>query len=72
MGTASLVFGLILIGVGLFLIYSGFAVAFQTTGDSDFVVGYFAFSMVLSISAFAIGGLLLRKYDRDKKKEKNS
>ena len=67
MGTASLVFGLGLIGIGLVVAYNGFTAKGFTETD---VLNYFVGSLILSIPAFVLGGLLLRKYDRDKKKEK--
>jgi len=70
MGTASLVFGLIAIGAGLWLsvdmIYS---FGWQTDEQiADSGLGF----LIIVIPLFIVGGLLLRKYDRDKKKEKNS
>ncbi len=66
MGTLSLVFGLILIFVGIIYLYQGlFTGAF---------FGMFVFLLALLISApgivmIVVGAKLIQKYDRDKKKE---
>ena len=71
MGTANLVFGQVLIGKGLVIM---------------FVIGYFCNAnydeypiwviaivfLILCVPFFVVGGLFLRKFDSDKKKEKNS
>ena len=71
MGTSSLVFGIILIIVG-----SGFGVLWLLRAPSYFTEsGLWApivAVLIFTVPMFAIGGFLLRKYDRDKKKEKNS
>jgi len=68
-GTASLVFGLILIGIGLYLVFllSGI----NPTGNPEamqLLTGFVMGILVLAIPFFIAGGLLLRKYDRDRKK----
>ncbi len=62
MGTASLVFGLILIGVGIYIL-----LIVKTYSDVDLVWDMFV-RLVISIPSFVIGGLLLRKYNKDRKK----
>jgi ABC-type dipeptide/oligopeptide/nickel transport system permease component len=63
-GTASLVFGLILIGVGIYIL-----LIVKTYSDVDLVWDMFV-RLVIALPSFVIGGLLLRKYDKDRKKEK--
>ncbi len=62
MGTTSLVFGLILIGVGIYIL-----LIVKTYSDVDLVWDMFV-RLVISIPSFVIGGLLLRKYNKDRKK----
>jgi len=64
MGTASLVIGLILIlgGFGMFLVGND-----DPTLEWHF---FFLAQLIIAIPLIVVGGLLLRKYDRDKKKEK--
>ncbi len=64
MGTTSLVFGLILIGVGIYIL-----LIVKTYSDVDLVWDMFV-RLVIALPSFVIGGLLLRKYDKDRKKEK--
>ena len=64
MGTASLVFGLILIGVGIYIL-----LIVKTYSDVDLVWDMFV-RLVIALPSFVIGGLLLRKYDKDRKKGK--
>jgi len=63
-GTASLIFGLILIGMGIFV--------FIRPGETEFPWIFLMGKLIVGIPLFAIGGLFLWKYDRDRKKEKNS
>jgi len=65
-GTTSLVFGLILIGVGIYIL-----LIVKTYSDVDLVWDMFV-RLVIALPSFMIGGLLLRKYDKDRKKEKIS
>ena len=67
MGTASLVFGLILIGFGLLFSYAGLEVlAYSPESDT----GLYAIAiLIVIVPLFGIGGLLLRKYDRDRKEK---
>ena len=68
METASLVFGLVLIGVGIYLAFSLMG-AVNVDDDEDLMalgLGY----LILVTPMIVIGGLLLRKFDRDRKKEK--
>ncbi len=64
MGTSNLVFGLILIGVGIYIL-----LIVKTYSDVDLVWDMFV-RLVTALPSFVIGGLLLRKYDKDRKKEK--
>jgi len=71
LGTASLVFGLILIGAGVVIAYNILTSPSWYTGPEDatlVLIGLLVFVAPLC----AVGGILLRKYDNDKKKEKNS
>jgi len=64
-GTASLVIGLGLIIIGFFL-----AVYFLTSPTTEEFQYVLLGTLIISAPPIAIGGLLLRKYDSDKKKEK--
>jgi len=55
---------LILIGVGIYIL-----LIVKTYSDVDLVWDMFV-RLVISIPSFVIGGLLLRKYDKDRKKKK--
>jgi len=67
-GTASLVFGLILIGFGSYVLF-----ILETGVVTDEEILYdFGGRLIVAIPCFVIGGLLIRKYDKDKKKEKGS
>lgn len=70
MGTASLVFGLILIGIGLFFGLGFFYVIVVYPEILNNLVWALLVSIVFTIPFLVVGGLLLRKYDRDRKKEK--
>jgi len=65
-GTASLVFGLICIGVGL---YFFFIVDPEMEAPLELLI---IAKLIFLIPLVVIGGLFLRKYDKDRKKEKNS
>ena len=74
MGTLSLVFGLILIGIGLLIIFT-IPLGANPTGDPEAMQLLYAGMigmLIFGIPFLVGGGLLLRKYDRDRKKEKNS
>jgi len=60
MGTASLVFGLILIGFGLL---SGIWMSVETIQGGP---------IIIVVALFAVGGLLIRSFDKDRKKENKS
>ena len=70
MGTASLVFGIILIIIG-----AGLGVVWLSSASSSFAesgpVATILAGLLVLVPLFVIGGLLLRSYDKDKKKEKN-
>ncbi len=71
MGTASLVFGVLLIIVGVGFGVSGLIwlpSGITTTGDTLIPIGVV---LLVTVPMFVIGGLLLRNYDKNKKKEKN-
>jgi len=61
-GTASLVIGLGLIIVGFFNIL------YQAEQVIDLVV--YTIELIIGIVLIVVGGLFLRKYDKDRKKEK--
>jgi len=63
-GTASLVFGLLIIGLGIYLFYDAMIHSDTSSVENTLT------QLVLGIISFLSGGLLLRKYDSDKKKEK--
>lgn len=68
MGTASLVIGLALIIFGFYFIYEFLNGVYYTDESMEnALIGTF----ILAIPFIVGGALLLRKYDRDKKKEKN-
>jgi len=65
-GTASLVFGLILIGKGLvlsFFLWNYWQFDLEVQPLYIIVIMY----LILCVPFFVAGGLLLRKYDRDRK-----
>ena len=66
MGTASLVFGLIMIGAGILVTNS----IWETQQNEVDPLVFFLFGFaIIPVPLFVVGGLLLRKYDRDKKKK---
>ncbi len=65
MGTASLIFGLILIGTGIYLISEVMNYSFD---EESALFSYLLGFVIFPVPLFVIGGLLLRKYDRDRKK----
>ncbi len=71
MGTASLVFGLILIGFAIFfLVYFGatlMSVEMIQGGNAEDDGTYGP--LIIVVALFAVGGLLIRSYDKDKKKD---
>jgi len=67
MGTASLVFGMILIGFGIFFGLLMFVEMIQGSNPEE--VGG---PLIIVVALFAVGGLLIRSFDKDRKKEKNS
>jgi len=67
-GTLSLIFGLALIGIGLFFAFGGL----MSFGETDKGFVDFPLGMGTGIILLAIGSVLIIKYDSDKKKEKNS
>jgi len=68
MGTASLIFGLILIGFGLIfgllMFVEMIQVANQLTEDVD-TDGFGP--LIIVVALFAVGGLLIRSFDKDRK-----
>ena len=66
MGIASLVFGIISIVVGLI----AFGIQFLGIVENLFYLTIVGIGS--GIGLFIVGGLLLEKYDKDRKKEKNS
>jgi len=69
MGIASLVFGLILIGFGLVFGLLMFVEMIQGgNAEDDGTYG----PLIIVAALFAVGGLLIRSYDKDRKKENKS
>ena len=68
MGTASLVIGLALIIFGFYLIIQAFNTTYEV-GEAFYEL--FAV-LIISVPLIVGGALLLRKFDKDRKKEKNS
>lgn len=66
MGIASLIFGIISIVVGLI----AFGIQFLGIVENLFYLTIVGIGS--GIGLFIVGGLLLEKYDKDRKKEKNS
>ncbi len=67
MGTANLVFGLVLIGKGLVIMFViGY---FWNANYDEYSIWVIAIVfLILCVPFFVAGGLFLRKYDSDKKK----
>ncbi len=65
MGTASLVFGIVLIGFGIFFTI----LPLIGVGGGELTVEGSYFTLIVIIGLFAIGGLLLRGFDKDRKKD---
>jgi len=73
MGTASLVFGMILIGFGLLFGLLMFVEMIQSANQLTEDVGTDGFGpLIIVVALFAVGGLLIRSFDKDRKKEKKS
>ena len=73
MGTASLIFGMILIGFGLLFGLLMFVEMIQVANQLTEDVGTDGFGpLIIVVALFAVGGLLIRSFDKDRKKEKNS
>ena len=68
MGTASLVFGLILIGAGVVMAHEMLTSPTWYAGPEDAGALLMGFLIIVA-PLCAFGGVLLRKYDKDKKKE---
>jgi len=67
LGTASLVFGLILIGAGVVFAYNLLTSPSFYTGPDDALALLLGFAILVA-PLMTLGGLLLRKYDKDRKK----
>ncbi len=68
MGTASLVFGLITIGFGIFF---GFGIMIYIMPDATLELwGRIIVWVGFTVPFLALGGVLLKKFDNDRKKEK--
>ena len=73
MGTASLIFGLILIGFGLLFGLLMFIEMIQRANQLTEDVGTDGFGpLIIVVALFAVGGLLIRGFVKDRKKEKKS
>jgi len=69
MGTASLIFGLILIGFGLLFGLVMFVEMIQDANQLTEDVGTDGFGpLIIVVALFAVGGLLIRSFDKDRKK----
>jgi len=66
-GTASLIIGIACIISGFYMIFVWGEERVLTEEEE---VNYMLFSLIIGVPLIVIGGLLLRKYDRDRKKEK--
>ena len=73
MGTASLVFGMILIGFGLLFGLLMFVEMIQGANQLTEDVGTDGFGpLIIVVALFAVGGLLIRSFDKDRiKNEKD-
>jgi len=67
LGTASLVFGMVLIGFGLSFGLLMFVEMIQGSNPEE--VGG---PLIIVVALFAVGGLLIRGFYNDRKKSKNS
>jgi len=68
MGTASLIFGLILIGFGLLFGLLMFVEMIQVANQLTEDVGTDGFGpLIIVVALFAVGGLLIRSFDKDRK-----
>ena len=80
MGTASLVIGIALIGIGVYYLLSpvsavtqietiwGTGYRFATEAEQgDMLIG----KLIIAIPTMIVGGFFLRKFDKDRKKEKS-
>jgi len=65
-GKFSLIFGIIVIGVGLYHAYDAIAIMKYDVSDPVFI-----FAMAIAVIAVAVGSGLIKKYDSDNKKEKS-
>jgi len=73
MGTASLVFGMILIGFGIFFGLLMLVEMIQGANQLTEDVGTNEFGpLIIVVALFAVGGLLIRGFVKDRKKEKKS
>jgi len=66
MGTASLIFGLILIGFGLSFGLLMFIEMIQAGNSED--DGTYG-PLIIVVALFAVGGLLIRGFDKDRKRD---
>ncbi len=65
----SLVLGLIMIGTGVYIAFNSLVNwTSEIHSDEDLLLIF----VIFIVPFFVVGGLLLRKYDKDRKKEKNS
>jgi len=68
MGTASLIFGMILIGFGLLFGLLMFVEMIQGANQLTEDVGTDRFGpLIIVVALFAVGGLLIRSFDKDRK-----
>jgi hypothetical protein len=69
MGIGSLAIGIALITFGFGVIILPTDTALMSDEDVEYLI---ISELIIALPSIAIGGLFLRKYDKDKKKRKNS
>ena len=69
MGTASLIVGIGFMLVGFAVIAQGMLTTYYTIEQ---MIDIITLNLIIGLPFVVIGALFLKKYDRDKKKEKNS
>jgi len=70
MGTASLVFGLVLIGKGLVIMFA-IGYFWNANYDEYSILVIAIVFLILCVPFFVVGGLFLRKFDSDRNKAKS-
>jgi len=65
MGTLHLIIGIVLIGIGLFVTYYGLEYLYY---DEPITAGSIIAVLILTVPEYIIGGILVRKFDKDREK----